>query len=942
MPTFKRIDRRVPKPRLSSEQRSTLRITRFAMTLLLFCAPGVAAEVPSSEAVALAVEQLGDARFQVRQQATEFLWAIGPAIRPQLEQAAASLDPEVRLRANSILDRYRHGIFVETPQPVVKLINQFRYGDEREQRRAYRQLAVEGSVETLLALLELVTKTTHRTEIQKLLLDRLEADEDVDRIVALTRQWRQDNSSEILEQRIQVSLRRQVPRLLLAGRRGLAESILVDAATSDPGMRDWAVYLLLEGRLSEEIKAAAAAAGSDPIKSRRLVHLWRVAGELDQARRAAERLGEDGHDLLRGLLLELRDWEGLASLMVERIDGSRYPTGRNVEAFGYAAAAFRLSGDEQQFQQVLAKLEALAEANSSMDKWCAEALLVNHEIEKGLAIHKQRLDESAFEMLCVQDRYQDAFLWAGLPNPHDVDANLEWFRKVASKASGNVASTNRRFLLAASVARALYQLGERDQALRAWDMLADAVRSQRGNSLLEAVMKAELRVGLWRRASRRAATILAKSRYPDPFPHLFPRNTDAARFWWRHLMEVESLGSREALVAAARLLKVLPDDVDPQQALRRIELARGEGVSAEAIEQLTAEEADRLIALAETCFLHERADWALPLLKAAATQRAAAATKLADLAAERSDWIEAERWYGRAIELEPSATLPRYLHGHALEQLGRKDEGLRQRRLAKLLPLANSQARRQLAAGLRQRGLSAEAAEQWKLIVCSADLLASLTGGFQDTALIDAIQQIGNSTTDDLLRRTNYWELMHLSCLEAKLHIPNYRGYFHTPYVLHKTRAQAYLQQGDPDRALEEIEISQAFMPGNIELAEHLVPPLREAGRESAADRLFEQTYAFVAAICLEFPDSPLHHNNLAWLSARCDRRLDEALSHARRALELAPDTPSYLDTLGEVHFRRGEFEQAVQCAERCLELDADNDFFREQLVRFQRARDGR
>jgi tetratricopeptide (TPR) repeat protein len=220
----------------------------------------------------------------------------------------------------------------------------------------------------------------------------------------------------------------------------------------------------------------------------------------------------------------------------------------------------------------------------------------------------------------------------------------------------------------------------------------------------------------------------------------------------------------------------------------------------------------------------------------------------------------------------------------------------------------------------------------------SGGLLVSLRGDFRDTSLIDAAQNVGNSLTEDSMRRAQYWEVMHLSCLEKLLWIPNYRGYFHTPHILHKTRAQAHLREGRFEEARREMRTSRTFMPGNIELAEHLVPALEEAEQQALADELFDETYKFVSEVCLTFPESALHHNNLAWLCARCDRQLDVALNHVQRALELVPQAPSYLDTLGEVHFRRGEFSDAIRCAKECIALEPENEFFQQQLKRFEQA----
>jgi tetratricopeptide (TPR) repeat protein len=77
-------------------------------------------------------------------------------------------------------------------------------------------------------------------------------------------------------------------------------------------------------------------------------------------------------------------------------------------------------------------------------------------------------------------------------------------------------------------------------------------------------------------------------------------------------------------------------------------------------------------------------------------------------------------------------------------------------------------------------------------------------------------------------------------------------------------------------------------------------------------------------------------HNSLAWLAARCRRQLALAENHAKKAVELAPDTPGYLDTLAEVQFQSGRKEAAIATMKRCIELDPDRPYYRKQLKRFE------
>ena len=92
-----------------------------------------------------------------------------------------------------------------------------------------------------------------------------------------------------------------------------------------------------------------------------------------------------------------------------------------------------------------------------------------------------------------------------------------------------------------------------------------------------------------------------------------------------------------------------------------------------------------------------------------------------------------------------------------------------------------------------------------------------------------------------------------------------------------------------------------------------------------------------------------IHHTNahlrLARIAARegndleAAEHLDEALQLVASATAAQPKNGAYLDTAAEVHFRRGEREQAVALESKALQIEPDNTFMKEQLARFQQGK---
>lgn len=83
------------------------------------------------------------------------------------------------------------------------------------------------------------------------------------------------------------------------------------------------------------------------------------------------------------------------------------------------------------------------------------------------------------------------------------------------------------------------------------------------------------------------------------------------------------------------------------------------------------------------------------------------------------------------------------------------------------------------------------------------------------------------------------------------------------------------------------------------------------------AGQLKEAQAAYQAAVRLN-PDLPLPYNNMAWIAASDKARpSDVAVEWARKAVSLAPKVADFQDTLGWVHFKRGESAEAIKVLEK-------------------------
>ncbi len=118
---------------------------------------------------------------------------------------------------------------------------------------------------------------------------------------------------------------------------------------------------------------------------------------------------------------------------------------------------------------------------------------------------------------------------------------------------------------------------------------------------------------------------------------------------------------------------------------------------------------------------------------------------------------------------------------------------------------------------------------------------------------------------------------------------------------------------GDTERAVALFDRAAGVDPGNEAYAYAAAQLVLAAGDFHAAE-------ARLRAIVRRSSGHPGARNDLAWLLATEGRNLDLALSLAREASRLNPESAT-LDTLGFVHIKRGEDAEAVDVLEKAIAI---------------------
>ena len=142
---------------------------------------------------------------------------------------------------------------------------------------------------------------------------------------------------------------------------------------------------------------------------------------------------------------------------------------------------------------------------------------------------------------------------------------------------------------------------------------------------------------------------------------------------------------------------------------------------------------------------------------------------------------------------------------------------------------------------------------------------------------------------------------------------------------------QMFLEQGNLQKARVHFEKASERDPENPELKFVLGNIYYQLG---ALDKSIE---AFSTCIRLDSLNAGAL-NNLAWIYAQLEIKLDKALVFSKRSLEIDPDNPAYLDTLAEIYYLKKEYYRALTYIRKAVDQNPPNlEYYKRRLEKIKR-----
>ncbi|MFO0921457.1 MAG: hypothetical protein U0905_03090 [Pirellulales bacterium] len=567
----------------------------------------------------------------------------------------------------------------------------------------------------------------------------------------------------------------------------------------------------------------------------------------------------------------------------------------------------------------------------------AAAHVATGDWERGVQILETAEPIQAFQCYRFRGDWKNELRVAGIDDldQWDIDAWLE--AKMTAVKTGLV-ERRRDFLMCASIASFLHRVGRNEQCEKIEKVLIEIAEADASSNLLELI-------GTWSDTSRRdrAREYIAQYISRNRKKNGWDREQSAMV---ENLMEVLYPELTGATLPLLTELKGFKRDRTWRESLDELELLYNgvipadwsqpsdvEAVLFRVLDAIIADESRQsmsVLALATLAKdlgyyqLSEQLLYRVPSNSMIASMRldAMAQRGAIDDAIVRSEELQKRR---------PGDLKLQFLRTQWLEQVGRFDQAdaVRKRTLCIPLEIESYVTKHR---ELKEIGFEKEARELlqhcWETLPTeneSADILAD-----------EMLRSIEDEKPAQAAELARFWQRANLQANGLISLFPIRQAMMQAKE--YENIALNAIRRNDFDVADQAYRTVYSIRPDDINVAIRLVPEAEKFLGSDVAQQWFELYASFQRQHLATFPEDSMFLNNLAWVSAKCNRNLDEAQIAAQKACDLRPNDSTYMDTYAEVKFARGNIAEAISLQEACRKLNAKDPHHKEQLRRYHEA----
>lgn len=155
---------------------------------------------------------------------------------------------------------------------------------------------------------------------------------------------------------------------------------------------------------------------------------------------------------------------------------------------------------------------------------------------------------------------------------------------------------------------------------------------------------------------------------------------------------------------------------------------------------------------------------------------------------------------------------------------------------------------------------------------------------------------------------------------------------------IHWHYLRAAIAKHDEPEITKQLDQLQRLQPTDAEIVIDIYPLLKQRGQTQAADLAFDSAYGVFLTKLTADPRDPYLLNGIAWLCAECNQKLPDAERWAKLALQTLPENSAIIDTLADIKYHQGQYQEAIRLETHALQLTPGDDFMTTRLKLFQAA----